>query len=158
MPVIKALYGQSLADVIDEQHLFDAADLNSGSITDDLPAGDEVEIPVMTARKLSDEIVSTKASPPVTRTLYGQTWVDLAMQQLGTEERLFELVDMNDSGITDPISAGTIIQQPALELDKKAIVNVMQSSRPASEKTISPGANIEEGIEYWAIEFDFAVN
>jgi hypothetical protein len=158
MLAIKALYGQSLADVVYEEQLFEAADLNGGSITDALTAGDQVNVPVMAPRNLTNELVAPKVKPVVAKAMYGQTWVDLVVQQLGTEERLFELTDLNGAGITDVLQAGTIVETPTLELDKKSIVNVMQLNRPASDKATNPGATVEEGIEYWAVEFDFTVS
>lgn len=93
---------------------------------------------------------------PTTKALYGQTWVDLALQELGDEERLFELADLNDSGITDEIDLAVEVQTPAFALDRKRIVNELRERRPASKPTL--GGSNQQGIEYWRIEFEFKVS
>jgi len=158
MQVIKAIYGQELADVVYDDYLFEAADLNGGSITDTLIAGAQVTVPEMPKRRLFDEIIAPAEKVTVVTAQPGQTWVDMVLQQLGDEHKLFDLVDLNGTGITDDLIPGTVIECPAYDLDKKAIINILQVKRPASEKIIPPGEPQPEGIEYWAIELDFVVS
>jgi hypothetical protein len=94
---------------------------------------------------------------PTIKGLYGQTWIDLTLQELGDEERLFELADLNNAGVTDEIDLAAVLQVPAFSLDKKRIVNELKVWRPASgKKPIPPGGNLhDQGIEYWRIEYEF---
>lgn len=93
---------------------------------------------------------------PTTKVLHGQTWIDIALQEVGDEHRLFELCDLNNSGITDDIAAGYVATTPDFESNKKSIVNTLRKVRPASG--ISIAEELMEGIEYWGIEFDFVVS
>ena len=158
MQIIEVLYNQELADVVDEEQLFEAADINGISITEALVPGVALTVPDRKFHKIMDEVVAPRQKVAVTKSEYGQTWVDLVLQQLGDEERLFELCDTNTAGITDDVIPGTVIQSPDFDQDKKSIVNVLKVNKPASDKVLAPGAIPEEGIEFWGIEFDFVVN
>jgi hypothetical protein len=85
----------------------------------------------------------------------GQTLVDIAMQVLGTEQRLFELADLNDCGICDDISGIVLCPQPTK--DKQAIIKSLNLHKPSS-MFIGIDNPAPEGIEYWAIENDFEVS
>lgn len=159
MPLIKVLDGHELADLVQEELQFEAADLNGIGITDALPVGVVVQLPAARPALLVNEQRPSRASRPVVKTVDGQTWIDLALQELGDEEGLFELCDLNGAGITDDVVAGTVIETPAHALDKQKVVNLLRVYRPASGGNQTPGGNlVEEGVEHWGIEFDFEVS
>ncbi len=93
---------------------------------------------------------------------YGQTWADIAMQELGDAERQLELAFINGRSLTDVLQSGEVIEVPAFDLSKKQTVQLFTNSanKPASGDnfilpgTVQPG----EGIEFWAIENDFVVS
>jgi len=91
------------------------------------------------------------------RSLSGQTWVDLALQQLGDESRLFELCDLNGVGITDELIPGREVLYPDFDFDKKDSVNTLKRIKPASDQSLVEDDH-GEGIEFWGIEFDFLVS
>jgi hypothetical protein len=157
MPVIKVLNGHTLSDLADESKLFEAADLNGIGITDALTPGVLLPVPERVPAKLFKESIPPALKPETIKSLYGQTWVDMAIQQLGDEARLFELCDLNDAGITDELLASTVVSAPEVEPEKKRIVNVLQKFKPACGKVSPPGEG-GEGIEFWAIEYDFVVS
>jgi len=158
MPITKVLYGQDLSDLVDEEKIFEAADLNGISITDVLTPGVFLIVPTSTPKKLQNEIVSQVVKPVTVKSFEGQTWVDLVLQQLGDEERLFEMCDKNNAGITDDLAPGSVIQSPDFEPEKKAIVNALTKVKPASNNVVVAGEDVEEGIEFWAIEYEFIVS
>jgi hypothetical protein len=158
MPTIKVLNGHTLSQLANEMQLFEAADLNGIGITEALVPGVILTLPEQVPAKLFRENIAQVGKPETTRSLYGQAWVDIALQQLGTEERLFELCDLNDAGITDVLIAGTTITSPEAEAKLKRIVNTLKANKPSSVKVYAPGAEVEEGIEFWAIEMDFLVS
>lgn len=161
MQTIKILNGHELSDIVDEEKLFEAADINGISITDALVPGVVITVPTPAKKNLQKEALIQPGAQQITaRSLAGQTWVDLALQQLGDEERLFELCDLNNAGITDQLAAGTVVIATAYEVDKKTTVYALKANKPASSEslTASGGEVVEEGIEFWAIEFDFVVS
>lgn len=158
MPAIKVLYNHELSDFVADEQIFEAADLNSISITEALVPGVSLDIPEQKRATLSNDKLQSIVKPTTVKSLSGQTWVDLVLQQLGDEHRLFELCDMNGAGITDVINAGTIVTSPEAEPDKKRIVNILAGRKPASSFVVTPGEDEPEGIEFWAIEFDFIVS
>jgi hypothetical protein len=158
MKEVKVLHGHELSDLTDEHTLFDAADLNGIGITDELTPGAILTLPNQKKKKLTNELVAPVIQPVTTKAFDGQTWVDLVLQQLGDEERLFEMCDKNDAGITDDIIPGATIQSPEFEASKKGIVNALKARRPASDLVVQLGEPLPEGIEYWAIELDFEVS
>ena len=91
---------------------------------------------------------------------HGQTQVDIAIQELGDIERLFEIALLNDKRITDDLPAGSFIQVPDYDLRKRDIVNVFKLpvNKPASGVALINGEPQPEGIEYWGIEMDFVIS
>jgi len=158
MPAIKVLYGHELSDLCDEERIFDAADLNGIGITDALTPGVTLSVPVMRKRELGNETVlqiQTQVAAP--KIIAGQTWVDLVLQQLGDEERLFELCDANSNGITEDLIPGNEFVTLEAERDKQSVVNTLIKTKPSS-LYFGTGNAEPGGIEYWAIEIDFEVS
>ena len=94
--------------------------------------------------------------------LNGQTFLDIAMQELGDAERAFELANFNNRSITDHLTPGETIFVPTPAIDKKETIKILTSpaNRPAS-KTDDEDNNtplVPEGIGAWAIDIDFIVS
>ena len=94
---------------------------------------------------------------------YGQTWLDIAMQELGDIERIVELARLNGRSITDALVAGEVLNVPAFDSAKRSIVQLFLSraNKPASGATfiaVNPDTGHNEGIEFWALENDFVVS
>ena len=93
---------------------------------------------------------------------YGQTWIDIAMQELGDVERVLELVLLNGRSLTDELKAGEVLSVPDYDPSKRRLIQLFSSSvnKPASGEslTASNDVSIGEGIEFWAIENDFIVS
>ncbi|THU36919.1 hypothetical protein FAM09_18320 [Niastella caeni] len=94
---------------------------------------------------------------------YGQTWLDIAMQELGDIERAIELARLNGRSVTDALEAGEILNVPDFDTSKRSIVQLFRNSanKPASGEVLiaadgDTGGN--EGIEFWALENDFVVS
>jgi len=158
MPTIKVLNGHTLSQLAYDMQLFEAADLNGIGITEALVPGVTLTMPEQVPAKLFKERIASIVKPETVRSLYGQAWVDIALQQLGTEERLFELCDLNAVGITETLVANTTIVSPEVDPKLKRVVNLLKEHKPCSIKVNAPGAEDEEGIEFWAIEMDFLVS
>ncbi|MFL5747213.1 MAG: hypothetical protein ACJ751_21240 [Niastella sp.] len=94
---------------------------------------------------------------------YGQTWLDIALQELGDMERAIELAQLNGRAITDDLQAGEALLVPDFDQEKRSIIQLFRNTanRPASGDTFNaaePGSTGNEGIEFWAIENDFIVS
>ena len=88
---------------------------------------------------------------------YGQTIIDICIQELGDASRVFEVAELNNMGITSDLIAGTLITVPDYAPEKSSIVKLFSNPalKPASIQTENED---EEGIEFWAIEDDFEVS
>jgi hypothetical protein len=93
---------------------------------------------------------------------YGQTWLDIALQELGDMERAIELAQLNNRAITDDLQAGEELTVPDFDSEKRSIIQLFRTAanRPASGDTFSAAApdSNGEGIEFWALENDFVVS
>jgi hypothetical protein len=94
---------------------------------------------------------------PTTKTVAGQTWIDMCLQTFGDEIRLFDLCDLNNAGITDDLPDGSEIQIAEPDLDKILITSLLNTLKPSS-LYYGTGNPAPGGIEYWAIEIDFEVS
>lgn len=88
---------------------------------------------------------------------YGQTLVDIAIQELGDASRAFELAVLNNVNVSDDITPGSLVKVPDVSIDKTSIAKVFNNPalKPASGIAITEE---EEGIEFWTIEDDFVVS
>ena len=93
------------------------------------------------------------------KVLYGQTWLDLAVQETGDATRAMEMAILNDVSMTDSLTAGESVLAPDPERGKKSVVLLFtdKANAPASEDIVGEMKSNGEGIEYWAIEKDFVV-
>lgn len=91
--------------------------------------------------------------------LYGQTIVDIALQELGDPERAVEVAELNSLSLSDDLDGGQLIDVPDYDSDKRDLVNLFtnKANAPASADTGSEVDAPLEGIDYWAIQIDFKV-
>jgi hypothetical protein len=93
---------------------------------------------------------------------YGQTWIDIALQELGDVERLVELALVNGRSLTDNLQAGEVLDVPDYDIAKRTLVQLFTNiaNKPASGETLitQDTVSLGEGIEFWAIENDFVVS
>ncbi len=154
----KVLEGHDLSNLVEEEQIFEAADLNDISITELLTAGVVLTLPDPT-KKVAVENFGLVPDRQLTRSLAGQAWIDMCLQEIGSEDSLFEMADLNDVSITDDIAPGTAILSTTAA--RKEIVRVLQRVKPASRtrpENDSDTGEIQEGVEFWGIEFDFVVS
>lgn len=92
---------------------------------------------------------------------FNQTIADMAIQQLGSLEDVFALARLNNMAFSDDLITG---QQLSYSLTpyNKAVLKIYQDngSKPATGTT-APGQTVPveyEGIDYWAISFDFTIS
>ena len=188
------LEGQTLLDIAiqelgDRERIFELMYLNQLALDQDLSAGMQIECPDydlskreivkvfsnLSHRFASRDVVNISyASGLVTtnvedlkegiKILAGQTLLDIAIQELGDRERIFELMYLNQLALDQDLSAGLQIECPDYDLSKKEIVKVFSNAmhKPASSaetRIDNGGLNIAgEGIGYWIIEEDFRIN
>ena len=90
--------------------------------------------------------------------MYGQTVVDLAIQELGDAARVYDIAALNDISVTDDLQPGVMLWVPDPESDKGVIVQVFATAgnKPASDEGMQY-TNLE-GIDYWAIERKFVIS
>lgn len=86
-----------------------------------------------------------------------QCVIDACLQCEGTEDALFDFADMNKTGITEILSAGTELVglQRHKGLKEKSATTAL-TRRPPGSRPESEGEG--EGIEFWRIELDFVVS
>lgn len=89
----------------------------------------------------------------------GQTLIDVAMQHLGDASRVFEIMELNELGLTDEPAPGTTLLIPDVAVDRQYVVDAFAKKGlvPASTELETAEETDEEGIDYWAIEDDFEV-
>jgi len=76
---------------------------------------------------------------------YGQTLIDITLQELGDVERVFEVAALNGKAITDTVSAGDLIIVPELDASKRKLVKLF--SDPFNKPASSTGFIAPE--DYW---------
>jgi hypothetical protein len=180
----------ALQELGDAERLFELAVLNNLEVTDTLPAvllvpdvdPSKKKLVKLFANPMNKPASATGFSPgndfwhftPDTRpvvyqpesaikqvpVLPGQTLIDIALQELGDCEQLFELAKMNNISATDDLAAGSLVFVPDYSLDKKELVKLFANpmNKPASSRSNITIPTGPEGIDYWGIEIDFVVS
>lgn len=142
------------------EDLFSIAAINGLSITDDLQAGSVVYSSGKNYQKSSNVILPVRVSHSVV-VLSGQTLLDLAIQEVGGLEAVFQLSLLNGLSITSTLAGGQQIQYSVKPVNKKILKAYKDNKwKPASGATM-PGQQAPEvlsGVGYWAIGFDFIVS
>ena len=85
-----------------------------------------------------------------------QSIFDVAIQQLGNVEAAFALALENDLSLTDDLTAG---QSVIVAGEKsKAIADYYAAKQLKPATGMTELSALEEGIEFWYIEYDFIVS
>ncbi len=81
-------------------------------------------------------------------TLSSQRLIDLAIQELGDVERVYELCLLNNISLTDEIAAGSVLIIPDFDFEKRRIVTLFSNKvlAPASEDDQEDDTVITEPI------------
>ncbi len=90
-----------------------------------------------------------------------QSIFDIALQQCGTLEAAFEIAAMNDCSLTDDLTTGDDMAVPQASNDavvKQYAVNNILPATGITQDEINDMMGTGEGIEFWAIEYDFIVS
>lgn len=158
MQRISTLYGHELSNLVADNQLFIAADLNNIGITDALVPGVVLWLPDAVTPSIFSESRPSNNKQPLVKAKAGQTWVDMALQETGTADTLFDLCDANGAGITDAVLPGMDIALIDTDPANDKTITLLRGVAPASQKQVEAGAPAEEGIEFWSIEIDFTVS
>ena len=86
----------------------------------------------------------------------GQTLLDLALRECGSDEGVFPLASRNGLSITDALEPGQVLEVAPEDVVNQEVVDYYKAKNilPATELETP----LEEGIEFWAIEYDFIVS
>lgn len=152
--------GQSLADVAvlyyeNLEALFDLAVQNN--LPFDAEAGMEMDIFLPEVRLSNKPFVQEQNfQNPFVRVAANQALIDIAIQEGGTVEALFDAAIKNGIGITDELLPGTLLRKPE-RIDKRVAALFTGRIKPSSN---APNDLPEqpEGIDYWYIENTFIVS
>ena len=90
-----------------------------------------------------------------------QSVLDIALQHCGSLEAAFDLAQCNDISLTDDLAAGQTLTVPEptdTAMAQYYGVNDLQPATAITQAEINDTLNIGEGIEFWAIEYDFIVS
>ena len=90
-----------------------------------------------------------------------QSLLDIALQHSGSMETAFEIALLNELSLTDDLAAGTQVVLPENDGNKEVenyyAVNDLRPASAITQAEINDTLNIGEGVEFWAIEYDFEV-
>lgn len=90
-----------------------------------------------------------------------QSTLDLALQHCGSLEAAFDLALLNNVSITDDLLDGQKLDIPAALSKDVTNYYAVHDIRPATAITteaINEIIGSGEGVEFWAIEYDFVVS
>ena len=90
-----------------------------------------------------------------------QNLIDVALEHCGTFEAAMQMALLNGISLTDDLEPGVSLLTP--EVEKKRVVTKFQSLRHSPATAISGDEindimGIGDGIEFWAVEYDFVVS
>ncbi len=164
---IKANGEDSLLDIAVQQYgnvaaLFDIALLNELAI-DAVPVlGKELIKPVVPETVIAYKTIVNKRKPlPRLIVTAGdeQALVDLAMQECGSVESLFQMAVLNKISVTDDLIIGQ--QYKKLPVANADIAQVFAGEHKPASNTPVPEDLLPmplQGVDYWYIEEDFIVS
>jgi hypothetical protein len=94
--------------------------------------------------------------------LNGQSLFDLAVQAAGSVEAVFGISPHSPEGgmlsITDELPAGMQLNVPVAANRQIADYYRTNGILPATGITANDAPALQEGVEFWAIEYDFIVS
>ena len=190
MASIHVAENQSLFDVAIQrlgstEAVFELALLNGLSITDELAAGNVINLPEAWNKSVADYFKNKNLVPATfqesassqseniqviywtndldektgMRVSDRQSMFDVAMQTSGSFEAVFELALLNGISITDELVAGQLLQLPAVLNSDNVNYYALKKIVPETVGTeIDESLPVLEGIGYWAIGVDFVVS
>ena len=85
-----------------------------------------------------------------------QVMMDTAIQYTGAAEALFDIALLNGYSISDEVNPGTLLFVPEV-LDSKVLKFFTQGKYKPVTVIPVDDALTGEGIEFWAVEYDFIV-
>lgn len=150
----------ALASAGSLEDLFALALLNGKSITEDLQSG--VSLQSTTKKYLQSSAVTLPLREAnKAEVMAGQTMLDLAIQEAGGLQAVFELSLLNQKSLTSMLEQGQSVQYPARP-ENTSILNAYKTNKwkPASAAAI-PGVKEPEilgGVGYWTIGQNFTVS
>jgi len=88
--------------------------------------------------------------------LQGQNLLDIAVQHTGSTEAVFLLAMENGLGITDELTPGMVLNP--VPVQNRRVRNYFANNNLKPATAITADDMIEEGIEFWYVEYDFVVS
>jgi len=88
------------------------------------------------------------------KVLNNQSLFDIALQAAGSIDSVFDIATANGLGITDELPVGMLLTVPKVVNRRIVEYYRVNSIIPAT----AVEANTQEGIDFWAIEYDFIVS
>ena len=90
----------------------------------------------------------------------GQSILDVALQQCGSIEAIFEMAALNSISVTDDLLAGNSLVMPEAKDGKVVSYYSINRVTPATAVTANDLMHTiaDEGIEFWAIGGEFIVS
>ena len=90
-----------------------------------------------------------------------QSLFDIAMEHAGSSEAAWDIAVANQLSITDDLTVGETLAVPMVK--NQRIVTFFQAIKHSPATAISTDEinnllGVGEGIEFWAIEYDFVVS
>lgn len=88
-----------------------------------------------------------------------QNLLDLALQEYGNVQAVFDLAMANGLDITDELTPGQEITLPESQYTDKDVLNFYKTRdiRPVTAKPLIDLEHSLEGVSYWAIEDNFTI-
>ena len=90
--------------------------------------------------------------------LNGQSVFDLAVQAAGSVEAAFDMADLLGTSITDELPVGARIEASTTLNRQIAEYYRVNSIQPATGITAADAPALQEGVEFWTVEYDFVVS
>ena len=85
--------------------------------------------------------------------LAGQTITDIAIQYVGSEDAVAQIMELNDLSITSILSAGQVLTVPDVQDGRVESYFTAGGYEPAAGDL-----GEEAGLEYWRLEIDFIIS
>ncbi len=171
MQSVTTKYGQNLLDISIKEvgniaALFAIAQKNDLAITADLPSGMLLDVDItglFNTEENNDTAilpdVKNEAEILVINSKELQTLLDISIQEKGSVEALFAIALRNEKSITDELASGSVIDVNTKIIDEGiAAYYFINKLKPSSNASAIPGVEVEEGIEFWAVEYEFIVS
>lgn len=150
--------GQTLVDIVmatvgNIAGLPAVASANGLSMTGNVVAGQVIVIPDITFPVVASSAGATAQQARTATVAPGQTLYDIAIQYCGGVDAIVGLAAANSLSLSATLSAGQILQVPNTINKRVRRAYDEAGWRPAAGDIL----NTLEGVDYWAIEYDFIV-